>query len=371
MQNNTGFCKHCKKQVLVVKEERNNVLHLFLSIVTCGIWLIIWLILLFDQGGLIGRKWRCSVCGRKVEQVGNRKNSFFYSTLIGGMFFIAIMTLFSNGSSEKNTKEANADVIENKIDTSPIAKISIDDIKNKCPKEKLIMDLLYNDDLYITTISNNSETLLWEYIKQNYPHFAIATLAEIINIYNENALKGDKLYKNKPTILFGQIGQIRRNSFNDNPYIIFPLGYGFSHARAEFKNWQLEADQISNLHTGETVSLVCQNTEYKSNTIFFFDCEFFENFINREVKPSFYEMIYRGLINPIQENAGIAYMITYFSEQFTSTQIDECLRSKERCNKKIETIGTKILNLKKKGFNYMPKRYLELGFTKEMLKEKR
>ena len=56
----TGFCETCGKQTMFVKQKLNNVLHLILSVLTAGIWLIVWLVL-----GMInsGKKPRCTSCG--------------------------------------------------------------------------------------------------------------------------------------------------------------------------------------------------------------------------------------------------------------------------------------------------------------------
>lgn len=51
------FCKSCQKQVLVTKEKTSHLLHLILSALTFGFWLIVWLLV------AISGTWRCSVCG--------------------------------------------------------------------------------------------------------------------------------------------------------------------------------------------------------------------------------------------------------------------------------------------------------------------
>ncbi len=55
-----GYCKECGKKVVIFRKGTNHILHLLLSIVTCGAWLVIWLLCSIKIGG-----WRCSVCGSK------------------------------------------------------------------------------------------------------------------------------------------------------------------------------------------------------------------------------------------------------------------------------------------------------------------
>lgn len=54
----SGFCKPCGKQTIVFRKGTNHILHLLLSILTGGLWLIIWLGVAIKFGG-----WRCTQCG--------------------------------------------------------------------------------------------------------------------------------------------------------------------------------------------------------------------------------------------------------------------------------------------------------------------
>ena len=57
-----GFCPKCKDHVVTQKNTPNHILHLLLSFFTGGLWVVIWLIVIFaNLGG-----WRCTVCGYKV-----------------------------------------------------------------------------------------------------------------------------------------------------------------------------------------------------------------------------------------------------------------------------------------------------------------
>jgi DNA-directed RNA polymerase subunit RPC12/RpoP len=60
-QETSGYCSHCDKDVLCRAQTPNHVLHLILSIVTGGTWLIIWGIL-----AIRAKEWRCGLCGQKI-----------------------------------------------------------------------------------------------------------------------------------------------------------------------------------------------------------------------------------------------------------------------------------------------------------------
>ena len=62
-QKQTGrFCAHCQKNVMATGTTPNHVLHLFLSLITAGLWILVWILVgLASIGG-----WRCTQCGSKV-----------------------------------------------------------------------------------------------------------------------------------------------------------------------------------------------------------------------------------------------------------------------------------------------------------------
>ena len=60
-QQTSKHCRYCKKQVLVNRQGTNHLLHLFLTLFTGGLWLIIWILCSIKIGG-----WRCSICGSVI-----------------------------------------------------------------------------------------------------------------------------------------------------------------------------------------------------------------------------------------------------------------------------------------------------------------
>lgn len=60
-QEKQRFCKACNKNVLARRRSPNHILHLILTLITAGIWIIVWLGVSIQFGG-----WRCTQCGAKV-----------------------------------------------------------------------------------------------------------------------------------------------------------------------------------------------------------------------------------------------------------------------------------------------------------------
>ena len=54
------YCKQCKAKTLHVQPTTSHVLHLLLSLITFGLWLIIWLIVTANNRN----QGQCAVCGR-------------------------------------------------------------------------------------------------------------------------------------------------------------------------------------------------------------------------------------------------------------------------------------------------------------------
>ena len=64
-EKKSGHCKDCEKQVVVFRKGTSHILHLLLTLVTAGLWLIIWFGSAVKFGG-----WRCTQCGsKKVSSV--------------------------------------------------------------------------------------------------------------------------------------------------------------------------------------------------------------------------------------------------------------------------------------------------------------
>jgi hypothetical protein len=60
VEQSQKFCKTCKAKRMVQRKGTNHILHLLLSVVTCGAWIVVWLLACVRIGG-----WRCSQCGAK------------------------------------------------------------------------------------------------------------------------------------------------------------------------------------------------------------------------------------------------------------------------------------------------------------------
>lgn len=57
-----GFCFNCRKHVMTQRNAPDHVLHLLLSIVTGGLWIIVWIVVTANaRGGS-----RCTECGHKI-----------------------------------------------------------------------------------------------------------------------------------------------------------------------------------------------------------------------------------------------------------------------------------------------------------------
>jgi len=64
MITKTGYCKICDGQVKVEKPSPSHVFHLIMTIITGGLWIVIWVLCLCD------RSWRCCECGSdKIKKV--------------------------------------------------------------------------------------------------------------------------------------------------------------------------------------------------------------------------------------------------------------------------------------------------------------
>ena len=68
IQHTQKFCDRCEDYVLAVRKGPNHILHLILSIITGGLWIIIWILVSLKIGG-----WRCPNCGSAVYKAFTTK----------------------------------------------------------------------------------------------------------------------------------------------------------------------------------------------------------------------------------------------------------------------------------------------------------
>lgn len=61
MDSTGKYCKYCRRRVLAVRPRTMHLLHLIMTLLTGGFWIIIWFGCAVKFGG-----WRCSNCGSKV-----------------------------------------------------------------------------------------------------------------------------------------------------------------------------------------------------------------------------------------------------------------------------------------------------------------
>ena len=57
--NTMTHCYKCQKKTLHIEQKINNILHLLLSVITAGVWIIVWVLLAIFHN----KKTQCTVCG--------------------------------------------------------------------------------------------------------------------------------------------------------------------------------------------------------------------------------------------------------------------------------------------------------------------
>ena len=58
------FCPVENRRVLAVRQTPNHILHLLLSVLTLGLWLIVWV-----AQAIYPRPWLCPSCGSKTKAI--------------------------------------------------------------------------------------------------------------------------------------------------------------------------------------------------------------------------------------------------------------------------------------------------------------
>lgn len=62
----SGYCPYCEKQVVIHRKATSHLFHLFMTLITGGLWLFVWIICGIDN--VYFGDWRCAHCGLKVKK---------------------------------------------------------------------------------------------------------------------------------------------------------------------------------------------------------------------------------------------------------------------------------------------------------------
>ena len=63
----TAACPRCHRQVLARRQAPSHLVHFILTVLTLGLWGIIWLL-----AAIFAEPWRCAYCGAKVSPAAFR-----------------------------------------------------------------------------------------------------------------------------------------------------------------------------------------------------------------------------------------------------------------------------------------------------------
>jgi hypothetical protein len=63
-----GYCRTCKKHVLIRRKGTNHLLHLILTILTGGLWIVVWILCSVQID-----VWRCSQRGSKARRLADAR----------------------------------------------------------------------------------------------------------------------------------------------------------------------------------------------------------------------------------------------------------------------------------------------------------
>ena len=96
-----GFCSACNRKTLIRQQTPNHILHLLITLGTCGFWAIIWLFLV-----AFGEPWRCHECGHRVRS-GTSPAALVGLILINAIFLLGVVLMAMAGDGI-SVPDANA-----------------------------------------------------------------------------------------------------------------------------------------------------------------------------------------------------------------------------------------------------------------------
>jgi hypothetical protein len=101
MQESSGYCGQCQKQVMIRRPTANHTVHLLLSLISMGLWLPIWVLSAVQFGG-----WRCTACGKPCSRTFESKDwALLGVAVVGGFLGFTSMGQSMLGGCEQPAAE--------------------------------------------------------------------------------------------------------------------------------------------------------------------------------------------------------------------------------------------------------------------------
>lgn len=115
MQFTQGKCLDCSlNPIKIERASANHLLHLVLSVLTAGMWIIVWILVGVQFGG-----WTCSSCGsRNVRRKGGLSKAFWVGVVLFCAFIPVLVIVNSNfgeSDSQRRARKARSDAANSRL----------------------------------------------------------------------------------------------------------------------------------------------------------------------------------------------------------------------------------------------------------------
>ncbi len=205
-------CRRCERPTEHYRQATNHLLHFVITVVTCGWWALVWLLLSFKIGG-----WKCRECGTGA----------FLPKLIGGT--VAVIGLAVTGLIVLGAMQGGGDRRQPPSEPAPLTPVGSAEIEAapSDPQEPAAPP---------ETTATAAEPPAAAPIEPAPPaappetpapaeeakpeEYSVFSAAQVYAYYDENEIRGDEELKGKRFAVKGKISDINKDIFG-TPFIAF------------------------------------------------------------------------------------------------------------------------------------------------------
>ena len=108
----SGYCGHCANYVRVRRPAPSHLLHFIITVFTCSLWLIPWVLVSIRAGG-----WTCAACGRSAA----RRLDAIGIAARAGLVALALFVVFAVGMVAYILNRSGANIPVNPSTVQPVA----------------------------------------------------------------------------------------------------------------------------------------------------------------------------------------------------------------------------------------------------------
>lgn len=259
-------CRLCGKPTIHYRKGTNHVLHLLITVFTCGWWAIVWFLMAFKIGG-----WRCQECGAGSRSAGVIGGAI--AVVGAGVMGLAVIGAMSGGGSSSRrsppprpaSSPSAPTLTDTSADPSPPDAAAVDPSEESEPASASESAAPTKPAAAAATAPEPKPE------SEPEPEYTVFPASRVYAYYDQNEIRGDAELKGKWFAVQGRISDINKDILG-TPYVAFRSDDWIFGVQCMFP--RSSASALARLTPGQNVTIAGKCSGKMANVIMT-DCRFY------------------------------------------------------------------------------------------------